>query len=86
MEICYNSYINSYCKGGEMQQQGDRENSNKSNISKRKKYSEPKLVVLGKVSELTAGGSGTTSEYVGVKPNGSAQSNHGQPFQNDDRC
>ena len=35
-----------------------------SGVLKKKKYSKPVLTILGKVSELTAGGSGNAAEKV----------------------
>lgn len=52
-----------------MQQQEDCQNTTTS-TAKRKKYRKPKLTVLGKVTELTAGGSGSQKENQSSGPTG----------------
>jgi len=52
-----------------MQQHQNCQKTSTSTISKKKNYSTPTLTVLGKVSELTAGGSNGKKENVaGVDP------------------
>ena len=60
--------------------------NNAPDILKKKIYNKPVLTILGKVTELTAGGSGSNSEYTEFNPSGKAHCNNGTVFNSDSRC